>query len=294
MATPRNRRPGFSRRAQYGLFLGYVLAGAGVFVAVILLLLSSFDPQAYGAVRGGLREVTTPVSSLFAGIRRGVSSIPASISDHFRTVSENRNLKQQLASLRTDVIEAQSLERENARLRRLLALRDRATRTVVAARLVSSSASSTRRYAILDAGRRQGVRASQPVRGPRGLIGRVLEAGPNSARVMLVLDPESIVPVRRVRDGLPAIIVGRGDGMVDVRAASIANAPFLAGDIFVTSGTGGIYPPDIPVARVARNARDTAVARVFASPDSSDFALVLDIFMPPSQSSPGTETDDQP
>jgi rod shape-determining protein MreC len=90
------------------------------------------------------------------------------------------------------------------------------------------------------------------------------------------------------RDGLPAIVVGRGDGLVDIRSASVANVPFAAGDAFVTSGTGGLYPPNIPVARVMRPASDTALGRPFANPDALDFALVLRAFMPepPAQPSP--------
>ncbi len=150
----------------------------------------------------------------------------------------------------------------------------------MAARLVSSSASSTRRFAVLNAGSWQGVKTGQPVRGPEGLIGRVLETGPNTARVLLLSDPESIVPVRRTRDGLPALAAGRGDGLLDIRSASLANVGFEPGDIFVTSGTGGIYSPNIPVARVLKRARDTALARTFAQPDTLDFALVMQAFLP--------------
>jgi rod shape-determining protein MreC len=88
------------------------------------------------------------------------------------------------------------------------------------------------------------------------------------------------VPVRRTRDNLPAIASGRGDGQLDIRSAGSANAPFRAGDTFVTSGTGGLYPPNIPVARVTEAARDAAPGRMLADPDSMDFALVQRVFRP--------------
>ena len=291
MAPPRNRRPGFSRRAQYGLFIGYVIAVFGAIIALVFLLLSTFNPTAFSTARGAAREVTTPLSSGMHAVRGWLGSIPGAIGDHFGTVSENQRLRAQLISSRRLVQSARTLGRENDRLRKLLQLRDNNPTTVVTARLVSSSSGSTRRYAILNAGSRQGVRESQPVRGPNGLIGRILETGPDTARVLLIIDAESIVPVRRVRDGMPAIVVGRGDGLVDVRAASVANAPFLAGDTFVTSGTGGIYPPNIPVARVIRNSSDSALARVFASPDTADFAMVQQVFMPKTAQSSGDTGD---
>ena len=92
--------------------------------------------------------------------------------------------------------------------------------------------------------------------------------------------------VRRTRDGLPAIAAGRGDGLMDIRSASIATMIFQPGDTFVTSGTGGIFSPNIPVARVIRTARDIAVAEPSANPDALDFALVQQSFLPPLPPSP--------
>lgn len=280
MAPPNNRRPGFSRRAQYGLFISYVTAIAGAVLGLILLVISTYAPQTFAGLRSAASELTTPISSGLSAVRRAVVDIPEGAGGYFGIMRENARLHAQVNAERHIVLRARTLSRENARLRRLLAVRDPAAETVVAARLVSSTASSTRRFATLNAGTWQGVRTGYPVRGPEGLIGRVLESGPNSARVLLVIDPESIVPVRRTRDGLPAIAVGRGDGMIDVRSAGSANAPFSPGDAFVTSGTGGLYPPDIPVARVVSKSNDGALARPFADPDTLDFALVQRAFMP--------------
>ena len=114
-----------------------------------------------------------------------------------------------------------------------------------------------------------------PVIGPDGLVGRVVETGPAVARVLLLTDPESLVPVRRTRDGLPAIAAGRGDGDARHPLGARPASASRAGDVFVTTGTGGIYAPGMPVARVAAAGDDTALARQpFAHPDGLDFALV--------------------
>ena len=289
MAPPRNRRPGFSRRAQYGLFLGYVGAVGGALIGAGLLLLSTFNPAAYAVVRGVFAEVTTPISSAMAWVVRSVAGTPQALGNHFNAVGENERLRKQLADNEALVGRARSLSQENRRLRAMLQLRDVTTDAVVAARLVNSSASSTRRYATLNAGARHGVRRTQPVRDADGLIGQVVEVSPNTARVLLIVDPDSIVPVRRTRDGLPAIAAGRGDGLLDVRSASVANILFQPGDTFVTSGTGGIFPPNIPVIRVIRASRDSAVAEPAANPDSLDFALVQQVFLPEPTPSPSPE-----
>ena len=280
MAPSRNRRPGFSRRAQYSLFLGYVIAVAGSLVGAVLLALATLDPPAFAALRVTVAEVTTPISSGVAAIGRGIAAIPSSVSSYFGVRSENAQLRKELADNRAFLMRARTLSYDNRRLKALLQVRERTAEPVVAARLVSSSASSTRRFAVINAGSWQGVKPGQPVRGPEGLIGRILETGANTARVLLLSDPESIVPVRRTRDGLPGLAAGRGDGLLDIRSASLANVGFEPGDIFVTSGTGGIYSPNIPVARVLKRARDTALARTFAQPDTLDFALVQQAYIP--------------
>ena len=165
-----------------------------------------------------------------------------------------------------------------AGLRRLLGLRDRTADVVATARLVSSTGSSGRRFALLNAGRWQGVMPGMPVTGPDGLIGRVVETGPAVARVLLLTDPESLVPVRRTRDGVPAIAAGRGDGTLDIRSVS-TNIRFARGELFVTTGTGGLYAPGTLVARTTGGGEDTARAVPIANPDSLDFAIVARPFL---------------
>ncbi|RZM09868.1 MAG: rod shape-determining protein MreC, partial [Sphingomonas sp.] len=67
MAPVRDRRTGFSRRRQYGVFMGYVLAVAGVVVGAALLVASAFEPPLFAGLRMAAASVTTPVSSLLGG-----------------------------------------------------------------------------------------------------------------------------------------------------------------------------------------------------------------------------------
>ncbi|MBD8619979.1 rod shape-determining protein MreC [Sphingomonas sp. CFBP 13728] len=280
MAPARDRRTGFSRRRQYGVFMGYVLAVAGAVVGLVLLVASTFNPPAFSALRMGVAGVTTPVSTGLATVGSSISGIPDAIGNYFFVKQENVALRADRERTRALLMRARTIAYDNRRLRSLLAIRERSTAPVVTARLVSSSASSGRRYALLNAGRWNGVLPGMPVRGPDGLIGRVVETGPNAARILLLSDGDSIVPVRRTRDGMPAIAAGRGDGMIDIRSVNATNVRFNAGDLFVTTGTGGIYAPGVPVARVTKAGSDSVMARAFADPDTLDFALVERMFMP--------------
>ena len=280
MAPAHDRRTGFSRRRQYGMFLGYVLAIAGAVVGAVLLVASTFNPPLFAGLRMTAAAVTAPVSSGLATLGSAGATVTDAINSWVFAHAENAAMKRELAVSRPLLMRARIIAYDNRRLRALLAVRDRTAQPVVAARLVSSTASSGRRFALLDAGRLHGIEIGMPVRGPDGLIGRVTETGPNAARVLLLSDADSIVPVRRTRDGLPAIAAGRGDGLVDIRSVNATNVRFDAGDVFVTSGTGGLYAPGAPVARVIAGGADTVAARTFAHPDTLDFAIVERPFIP--------------
>jgi len=280
MAPPNTRRPGFSRRAQYGLFIGYVVAVAGVLFAGLLLIVAIVDPRGFHALRGAALDITTPVTAGGRGVIGFFSRGGATVGNYFFAASQNAKLKQELATSRRELIAARALEVENKRLKRMLKLSERMSDEVTTAHIVGSSFEAGRRFATLWAGRSSGVRVGQPVRSPDGLVGRILETGSLASRVLLLTDGASNVPVRLVRDGTPALATGRGDGSLDVKPLEVGANRFRRGDLFVTSGTGGIYPPNIPVAVVVQTTRDDTIARPIADPARLDFAIVEQMFEP--------------
>jgi len=147
-------------------------------------------------------------------------------------------------------------------------------------RVVGSSFESPRRFAIIAVGTSEGVQVGMPVRAPEGLIGRIVDAGSIASRVLLVTDRANIVPARILRGGQPVISTGRGDGTIDVRPLEVGKNPFKPGDIIVTSGTGGLYPPLVPIAKVIRLDDDGAIALPIADPSRVSFAIVEPPFEP--------------
>ena len=280
MAPQSNRRPGFSRRAQYGLFLGYVLAVAGVLFSILLLLIAVVDPRGFAALKGGALDLTRPISSAGSSVAGFFGGIGAGIGNYFQAASQNAELKRELAETRRKMIEARATELENRRLKALLGLTRDIEDEVAVARVVGSSFDSVRRLATLSAGSSSGIRPGFPVRAADGLVGRVIEAGRWAARVLLVSDGASSVPVRLVRDGTAAIARGRGDGTLSLTTLELGQNPFRRGDVLVTSGVGGIYPPNVPVAIVVRIEGDATVAKPLADPAKVDFAVVLRPYEP--------------
>lgn len=269
-----SRRPGFSRRAQYGLFFGYVVAVAGVLVGIALVLLARLDPPGYALVRGAALDIGAPVTAAGRAGVRGVEGAIDGIGDYFFAASQNATLRQELAVARRKLAAARVVAFENRRLRGLLHVVDGAQPPVTAARITGSTLASGRRYATLTAGRVHGVRPGQPVRSADGLVGRVADAGAFTARVMLLTDASSVVPVRILRGNIAALAAGRGDGTIEIRPLGAGNNPFRRGDLAVTSGAGGVYPANVPVAVVARIERDVAIGWPLADPARLDFAIV--------------------
>ncbi|MEA3002817.1 MAG: rod shape-determining protein MreC [Sphingomonadales bacterium] len=280
MAPPSTRRPGYSRRAQYGLFLGYVIAVGGIMFAALMLVVAMIDPTGFSALKGAALDVTHPVTAGGRGAVRFVENIGGGVSNYFMAASENAELKRRIAAERRMIVEARAIDMENGRLKAMLKLTQESEAPVAIARIVGSSFDAPRRLATLSAGSASGIRNGQPVRSADGLVGRVIETGRWASRILLVSDGASNVPVKLVRDGTPAIAAGHGDGTIDLKTLELGKNPFRRGDILVTSGTGGVFPPNVPVAVVTAVNGDRTVAKPLADPAALDFAIVLNVFQP--------------
>ena len=274
MAPPSPRRPGFSRRAQLSLFTSYVIAVSGMFLGALLLVTSVVDPSGNSALRSFLDDILSPFSRTGRAVVMTVSNGADSVSAYWDAAAKNAAMSNELKEAQKKLIEGQRDAMEVVRLKRLTKLIERNEGSIVSARLVSSSGTSSRRYALLAAGSSDGVAAGQVVLSSEGLVGRIISAGRYSARVLLIIDNENRVPVRRVPDGAPALAIGLGDGRLELQTLTAGSNPFKVGDLFVTSGTGGLYRPGIPVAKATRQSRDKTIAVPLAHPARLDFAIV--------------------
>lgn len=278
--APLARRPGWSRRAQYGLFFGLLLTLAGLGLGLVLLALSLASPSSFGQLRGAALDVTAPLTAALRTVVTSVGGLVGGAGDYWDAAEQNRRLKAERKVMLRRMIEAKAILQENRQLKATLRLRERGARAVASGRIVGSSFTSPRRFAILSVGRGDGVAVGMPVRAADGLIGRVVAAGEFASRILLISDRANIVPARLLRTGMAVISTGRGDGTVDLRPLEVGRNPFRFGDIVITSGTGGLYPPLIPVARVIRLDDDGAIAQPLADPADSSFALVERPFEP--------------
>lgn len=274
MAASSGPRPGWSRRAQYGLFFSFLAVVAGAIVGLILLILSLAAPRTYESVRGAALDVTAPITGALRGVTTTVSGLVSGAGDYWDAANQNGQLRRDREALMRRMVEAKAVLEENKQLKAALQLRENSPKAVATGRIIGSSFQSPRRFAILSAGTGDGVEIGMPVRAPEGLMGRIVNAGYTTSRVLLVSDRANIVPARILRGGQPVIATGRGDGTIDVRPLEVGKNPFKPGDIIITSGTGGLYPPLVPIAKVIKLDDDGAIALPIADPAHVSFAIV--------------------
>jgi rod shape-determining protein MreC len=267
-------RPGWSRRAQYSLFFSFLALIAGILIGLLLLALSLVSPTRFEAVRGAALDVTGPIASGLHEVTATVGGLFTGAGDYWDAANQNGKLKRERQAMRRQILQAKAIVLENAQLKATLRLREAEHDAIAVGRLVGSSFNSPRRFAILSVGSSDGVRIGMPVRSPDGLVGRIVDAGALASRVLLVSDRANIVPARLLRGGIPVIAQGRGDGTIDVHPLEVGRNPFKRGDVIITSGTGGLYPPLVPIARIVRLDDDGAVAVPLADPANTSFAIV--------------------
>ena len=198
-----------------------------------------------------------------------------------QTAEEAARVKLAQQALRANRVEQLTLE--NLRLRQLLGLRESITTSSQAAEILYDAADPYTRKVIIDKGLAQGIAEGSPVIDESGVLGQVTRAHPLISEVTLVTDREQAIPVLNVRTGARSVAYGdpasHGGGM-ELRFMA-GNADVLAGDILTTSGVDGVYPPGLPVAKVAKIERraDSAFARISCLPlarvDDARHVMVL-------------------
>lgn len=280
MAAGRKRGAAYNRQKQLKLFTGYLLAFLGIFAGVFLLILSWADPGSFNILRTTAQEATAPAGRTIAASRAGASSTWDNITAYFDAASKNAAMKDKLEKSETELIAMAALKAENKRLRDILGLVKKEEEHIATTRLIASTPTSVRRFALIGAGSSQGVERGQPVRSAKGLIGRTMDSSLNISQILLLTDPGNVVPVKRVEDDIVAFTQGRSDGRVEIRLINVGINPFKKGDIVVTSGNGGLYPPNIPVARVAELTDEGAIGELLAHPEASDYVIVLSPYRP--------------
>lgn len=242
------------------MLLCAVLAGALMFTD---LRFSRMEP-----VRAQLSTLVAPIQWAVSLPSDALNWAALALSDQRELLEENRRLREQILTLSHRAQRMASLTAENVRLRELLAATRERDIPFITAELLSLDPDPFSHRMVIGRGRRDDVFVGQPVMDAAGLVGQVTSVSAYASRVLLVADASHALPVQVNRNGLRFVVQGTGQ----YEALSVLHVPDTAdireGDLLVTSGLAGRFPPGYPVARVTAVIHDPGepFARVDARP----------------------------
>ena len=235
-------------------------------LAIALLVVDS-RLDVLGRLRQGIATVLYPVQRTLL-VPRDVTRVGAEyLADVGRLRAENAELRRLETANANALLQTERLVAENQQLRQLLAMRERtAIRSAVAEVLYDTRDAFSRRL-VLDKGQQNGVIAGQPVIDASGVVGQVTRVYPLSSEVTLVTDRRSTIPVEIRRTGERSVAFGGSpDGTIELRYLR-TSADVREGDLLVTSGLDGLFPPGLPVGTVRSiEAGSSAFVRVLVEP----------------------------
>lgn len=220
-----------------------------VFFCLGLLLLSRLNHSALAEMRWRVAELMSPLLQAATVPMEPVRNVGKQIAAQVDMTEELRRLKEENQKLANWEWRARELERRLADLEALNKTVREPKIDFVTARVIADSSGAFVRSVMIDAGTQQNVRAGNPVINADGLVGRVIETGTSSARVLLPTDLNSRIPVVVGTKGVRGVLVG--DNGAEPRLLFLPpDAVIKPGDDVATSGTGGVFPRGLRIGAV--------------------------------------------
>lgn len=227
----------FAHRFSFALLVG---------AAVALMVFGRVDQVVVSKVRAQVGDLFAPILEMVSQPAATVARAIEAANRWSDVYAENARLRQANAELLQWRQAALRLQAENRALQGLLHYKPDPAASYITARVIADTGSSFVRSLLLSAGARDGVRKGQAAMAGAGLIGRVVEVGRWSSRILLLSDINSRVPVV-VGDGqMRAVLAGDNSDLPQLLYLP-PEARVKPGDRVVTSGVGGLFPQGLPV-----------------------------------------------
>jgi rod shape-determining protein MreC len=224
----------------------------------MLLLFVDARYQYLESTRKVLAIVIYPFQRLTALPGEAVGRIAVYFETQQQLLADNVQLRQRQDEDAARLLQMQVIQAENAQLRTLLELRQRVDYPMQMAEIAYVERDVFKRKLFIDKGAQANVLPGQVVVDASGVVGQVTRVYPWLAEVTLVTDKDHAVPIQILRNGLRAVVFGSGDINEMALRYMPVSTDIVVGDMLVTSGIDGTYPPDLPVAQVVKIERDPA------------------------------------
>lgn len=270
------------RRILQNKLLTIVILLSVVFVVFIGLTASRRDRVSI--FEGIVGNVLTPVQKyLYMGGNR-ISNMFSFITNISTLNRENVELKSKVEELEKNLVDYQTTKAENERLREMLDFKnENKSYSYLGANVIGKGSDNWYDVFIIDKGSNQGVKRFYPVVTSKGLVGQVMETGPNWSKVMAIIDENSRVSGAVSRTGEQGMIQGmpglNGDKNCKMMYLRV-DSDIKAGDFVVTSGISKLFPKNIMIGTVVEVSDDmTNFVKSATIKPSIDFTMLEEVFV---------------
>ncbi len=247
-----------------------------VILCIALIAASKTDVEPIKKARAYVMDIAVPLLSALSHPVTTYHQIHESVSHAFNVYEENARLRQDNARLKRMQAVAIELQAENTRMRKLLKIAPEPWVSYITARVVGNASGPYIRSAMINAGARDGVHEGQVVRNNIGLIGRVTEVGNHSARILLITDLNSRIPVMTTESRERAVMVGM-NGPYTVLNHLPIDTNISVGEKIMTSGDGEHFPLGIEIGVVTSVSRDKVLVKPFVDWTRLEYITVVDV-----------------
>ncbi len=231
-----------------------------VLLAILSIVFMTLDIRA-----GHMDAIRSSISVMLHPVRLAVDLpfamtewIGESLTLRRRLLAENERLRLESLETAARLQRFDALQAENRRLRALMESSARVADRVLVSEIMAVDLDPLRQRIVINKGSVHGAYRGQPLLDANGIVGQITHASPVSSEAVLISDASHAVPVEVNRNGLRTIAVGTGEAEKLSLPFLPNNAEIVEGDLLITSGLGGNFPPGYPVGVVTRVTRDPA------------------------------------
>jgi rod shape-determining protein MreC len=236
-------------------------------------------------VEGVISAITMPFQKGYDGIQEGISRLWAGFTELSEVREELNKTRTKLQKFESATDEMDEIRLENARLRALLKMKARIEYDSIPASIISKDPDNWFRTTIINRGSDDGIKRDMPViayqGGQKAVVGKIIEVRKSISRIAPIISPDIKIGVKLQESRFPGLLSGYSGNSNLCKMDYISRAAFVKfGDMVITSGQGGVFPPGLAVGKVIKAVvlEASAYQRAIVQP-VIDYDRVEDVFV---------------
>ena len=237
-------------------------------LASLTLMVLDYQFRAIDQVRSIASFLLTPVETVMLWPRDLLRGGYDYLTTKSTLEEQNEALVKRVAELTLLANQSELFMTENAQLRKLIGIQEQTRFKILIAQILYNPPNPLSQKVIIDRGASSNITPGQAVADHQGIVGQVVRVMENRSEVALLDDRDMVIPVQVARNGLRAALYGNGRGSPLELRHMAAVSDLQVGDVLMTSGIDGVYPPGFAVATIDKIDRnvDKNFAYVYCSP----------------------------